>query len=380
MAVSPPPPGSGGTESQLLDQALQDYQAGRFESSLEDCDRALDCDPLLADAHNLRGVVLEQLGRHEEAVDAYWTALELDRDHHEAALNLRELAVELAEAAPEEAGSVGDEETGSLPGRILASDPAIALAQRHLARAQDAYDQGRFGATLAGCRLALALDPELGEAHNLKGLALEEFGRLGQAAESYRQAFSLDPDLYVALDNYRELEQELVETRHLVAVATFVHPLDAHIARGCLEGGNIASFIADESMVTLNHFWSVAMNGVKLLVTKENTSLALEILSCEPDADERQEREAEMKDLCPACGSRCTGYETYNLGVAYLASALMYMPLLWSKVLFVLLLPVFLVLIPRRAWVCGSCGHIWKAALQPVPQSPDGEAKQTLDQ
>ncbi len=69
----------------------QDYQRALAES---DAAIALG-QSFLADAHNLRAVVLEELGRNEDAIQAYSVALRLDPGCREVAENLLELEREL---------------------------------------------------------------------------------------------------------------------------------------------------------------------------------------------------------------------------------------------------------------------------------------------
>jgi tetratricopeptide (TPR) repeat protein len=67
-----------------------------YPEALEACDAAIErarC--LLADAYNLRGIVLEELDRPDDAEEAYRTALEIDPSFQEAADNLRDLEADL---------------------------------------------------------------------------------------------------------------------------------------------------------------------------------------------------------------------------------------------------------------------------------------------
>ena len=156
-----------------------------------------------------------------------------------------------------------------------------------------------------------------------------------------------------------ELQAALAERRCPATVATFLHPVDAHIARGKLEEAGIPSFLADEEIVALNYFWSNGFHGIKLQVTQENASKAIEVLLCEPEAGEYELGEKDGQIQCAQCGSYRTRYETYNLKLVYLASLLIALPFP-AKMFLVLLLPVFLLLIPKQAWSCQSCGHTWK--------------------
>ena len=82
---------------QYLELAYASEEQSEFETALEECDAAIRVDPRLADAHNLRGVILEELGRREEAVLAYHEAIRLDSGFREARENLRDIEAELKE-------------------------------------------------------------------------------------------------------------------------------------------------------------------------------------------------------------------------------------------------------------------------------------------
>ena len=343
-----------------LQHAFEQYDAGRFEVALRSCDKALHHYPSLPDLYNLRGALLEKLNRPHEAVDAFWRALELAPDLNEARKKLRDLAVEWARR-PSADTPTPEGGAGEPPARgLFRRDPEAEIAALHLEHAFKAYDDGRYEAALTSSILTLALDPDSAEAHNLRGLALEELDRPDAAVEAYRQAFRLDDSFEEARENRLELQAVLAERRGPVTVAAFLHPLDAHIARGILEGAGIPSFLADEEIAALNYFWANGFHGIKLQVTRENADEAREVLRGEPVGDERELGEKDGQRQCERCGSYHTRYETYNLKLAYLATLLAFFPLLDVKALFVLLLPIFLFLIPRRAWVCRSCGHIWK--------------------
>ena len=344
-----------------LQHAFEQYDAGRFEVALQSCDKALPSHPSPASVYNLRGALLEELDRPGEAIDAYWTAIDLDPGFDQARQNLRALAVERARH-PSEDISVQEDGAGEPPVRhIFRQDPEAAIAELHLGQAFKAYDDGRYEAALRSCILALVLDPDSAEAHNLRGLVLEELDRPIAAVEAYRQAFQLDRSFAEARENQVELEAVLAERRSPLTVATFLHPLDAHVARGILEGAGIPSFLAHEEIVALNYFWANGFHGIKLQVTAENAEEAREVLLGEPD-DEHELGEEDGQPRCARCGSYHTRYETYNIKAAYLATLLAFFPLLDVKAIFVLLLPIFLFLIPKRAWVCQSCGHSWKVS------------------
>jgi tetratricopeptide (TPR) repeat protein len=79
---------------QHLEQAYLAEEEDDFENALRECDLALQFAPNWAEAHNLRGIVLEALGRAEEAIAAYREAIRLDPGFDDARQNLREATAE----------------------------------------------------------------------------------------------------------------------------------------------------------------------------------------------------------------------------------------------------------------------------------------------
>jgi len=80
-----------------LDQALKLYQETEdFETGLAECDTALKLNPFLVEAHNLRGLLLEKLGKPLKAISTYKKALSLDPDFSWAKENLENLRAEFA--------------------------------------------------------------------------------------------------------------------------------------------------------------------------------------------------------------------------------------------------------------------------------------------
>jgi len=75
---------------QHLERAYARTDAGELEDALRECDRAIEMIPEWAEAHNLRGLVLDEMGRVEEAIAAYEEAVRLDAGLVEAVENLAE--------------------------------------------------------------------------------------------------------------------------------------------------------------------------------------------------------------------------------------------------------------------------------------------------
>ncbi len=82
--------------SDRLNEAFALEAKAEYEAAVSACDAAIEMGrSFLAEAYNLRGLLLEETGRREDAVGAYEKALEMDPNLEPAALNLRELEDEL---------------------------------------------------------------------------------------------------------------------------------------------------------------------------------------------------------------------------------------------------------------------------------------------
>ncbi|MDA8678547.1 tetratricopeptide repeat protein, partial [Luminiphilus sp.] len=68
---------------------------------------------------------------------------------------------------------------------------------------------GKLAEAEASCRKAIALKPDLAEAHSNLGFTLQELGRLDEAEASYRQAIALKPDGAKAHSNLGNTLKEL---------------------------------------------------------------------------------------------------------------------------------------------------------------------------
>jgi len=67
----------------------------RLDEALTECDRAVEIAPGMAQARTMRGLVLERLGRTQEALAAYRRAVDLDPVHLDARNHLRTLEAQM---------------------------------------------------------------------------------------------------------------------------------------------------------------------------------------------------------------------------------------------------------------------------------------------
>jgi tetratricopeptide (TPR) repeat protein len=230
-------------------------------------------------------------------------------------------------------------------------------AGHHLEQAIRYFDDtDEFNKALAECDAAIEIDPSLAEAHNLRGMILEEMDEPLKAIAAYKDALEIDPEYTEAQDNLSGLRDELADDSGLVTLATYSHPLEAHIVKGRLESEGIWSFVADENMVVANWLYSNAVGGVKLQVREEDVENAQRILADGPgeidweEGEEGEEREIDEGDVenepeqCPICDSHRIRYEKFAKRPLFLSWFLLGFPI------------PFL----RGEWVCQDCEYSWK--------------------
>ncbi len=80
------------------DRTIAYQESGELDKALEECDEALNIDWESAYIYNLRGIILEGLGRLREAAKAYKKAIELDPEFEEAGENMQVLVSKLGES------------------------------------------------------------------------------------------------------------------------------------------------------------------------------------------------------------------------------------------------------------------------------------------
>lgn len=167
----------------------------------------------------------------------------------------------------------------------------------------------------------------------------------------------------------------------LVTVARFSHPHESHVWRARLESEGISCFIADEHTISAYWFYSNAVGGVKLQVSRADVDEAEAILAAsheeaaesleahwsELDAqtqkpamparapalqyDETPDEDAEPAEAeptrCPRCDSTEVYYEKFSRPMIFLSILLLGIPLPFLS----------------RRWTCRNCELTWKMKL-----------------
>jgi tetratricopeptide (TPR) repeat protein len=140
-----------------------------------------------AEAHYLRGQMLEDQGLLERAAESFARAIALDPKFADAHNDLGQVLLRLGRT---------DAAIASCR-RALALRPRFAAALGNLANAERA--RGELAAAIAGYRRVIALEPGLAEAHRNLGSALLEAGEREAAIHSLQTAVALRPEFAAAV-------------------------------------------------------------------------------------------------------------------------------------------------------------------------------------
>lgn len=177
------------TSRELFESAQINYDNDiNLEQALANCEMSIKYDPNFAEAHNLRGLILDELGENKKAISAYRKALKLNPMLEDARANLADAEAEL--------GSIDLEETESEVEETFqkAAEDTSVPAEDSLQKAQRLYDlDTNLEEALSAVNLSLEQNPNSAEAVNLRGLILDELGRTDEAIASYREALKIDP-------------------------------------------------------------------------------------------------------------------------------------------------------------------------------------------
>ncbi len=169
--------------------------AEALESQDRDAEAVVALDRAIAQRDRFEGalinaaVLLQKMGRLEEAASRYRQVLEIAPDAVAMHNNLGNVLQALGRHAEAEASCR----------RALELDPALPEAHFNLGNILQAL--GRASESEACLRRTLELRPDYREAHTGLGNALRDLGRVDEAQTSFRCALALDPDDRDARDN-----------------------------------------------------------------------------------------------------------------------------------------------------------------------------------
>jgi tetratricopeptide (TPR) repeat protein len=288
-----------GQAADLLQEALADEERSaplwskygvvmrrmnRHDDALNAFTRAVELDPRQAWTHNGRGLALSALGRHDEALAEYQRAAELNDEDIWYRYNQGDALMALNR--PHDA-AIALEAAVRLDAKHAESWAKLGQAYRRLSRQQDAihaYDQ------------ALALQPHYGWAWNGRGLALEDLKRREEALASYERALQEDDHIVWYHNNYIDLLLDVGRKADALAaseraVAALPNSAMAWARLGLAQRRNSLYAEAVESYqhaITLDSRYGWAWNGLGLAHNALNqfddaADAFRSAITCDPD-------------------------------------------------------------------------------------------------
>jgi tetratricopeptide (TPR) repeat protein len=305
---------------ECLIEAYRLVDEGRLGGAAQKCERVLEQVPNWAEANRLYSRVLEQMGFVAKA-----------RMFYERAARPDALSCDVPHPLPQQ-------ESQSLD--ILAG--SSYRPQEILNTARAAWRAGKLGSALRACESALAFDAHWAEAHNLRGLVLDDLDRPEDAAAAYLEAVRRDPSFAEARYNLFKAGVAVEDDgdfANLVAIRAFLFASEAEIARGRLEAEEIPAIIIQGEIVDMNLLLSNAVDGVKLCVRVQDAQKARAVF-------DRDMAVVGPDRRCPQCGSGWVRHKGH-------------MPP-WGYGLIQL---VRMLLVGKNRWTCRQCGASWREKL-----------------
>ena len=205
-------------------------QVGNKETAVELILKALAISPKYAVAHYSLGNVLKSLGRIDDAISHYQKAIGITPDYIDAYNNLGntfyglgqyneavfhfQTALKLNPSSATTHNNLGSalkklgrqEEAIAHYGKAIDIDPDYADAHSNIGNILK--ELGQFEQAVAHCQKAVDLNPGHPEAYNNLGNALRKLGQMNEAMASYRKAIDLKPESAEALSNLGTMLRE----------------------------------------------------------------------------------------------------------------------------------------------------------------------------
>ena len=202
------------TITEKLAAALKHHHAGELQAAENGYRQLLQISPNQPDALHLLGVIAQQVGRHDAAIDCI--------------------------------------------SRAIAANSRVAAFHGNLGTAYDSTSS--FDEAIASYRRAIELDPAYTDAHYNLGITLRKLAKLDEAADCFRRAIELKPDFGDAHNNLgatlaEQGQSSAAETALLRALELVPNHAEAHRNLGslcCEQGQHDASVAHLQRAVEIN--------------------------------------------------------------------------------------------------------------------------------
>jgi tetratricopeptide (TPR) repeat protein len=157
-------------------------ELGRYQDAVEAFKQAIRIKPDYAEAHCNLGVAYGKLGRWQEAIEAFSQAIKIKTDYAEAHYNLGVAYGKLGRY----------QEAVEAYKQAIRIKPDYAEAYYNLGVAYG--ELGRYQEAVESYKQAIRIKPDYAEAHYSRGVAYNSIGRYQDAVEPYKQAIRIKPD------------------------------------------------------------------------------------------------------------------------------------------------------------------------------------------
>ena len=194
--------------------------AGNYQEAAKSLRLAIRLDPNHPDAHNNLGNALAEMGKLDEAIEAYRRAIALHPEEAIAAGSHNNLGIVLVEKGQWEEGikfycrAIRLDPNFSSPYqnlRKVLAQKGVDVRNLDIAYRQNAdalgelatilYSQGQLEGALACLRCQVELNPKNVASYNNLGGVLADLGRLKEADEAFQRAIQLDPSDSMTYNN-----------------------------------------------------------------------------------------------------------------------------------------------------------------------------------
>ena len=176
-------------------------QIGKLDQAVQAFEQIISLNPNQANAYFNMGNALKDQGKLEEAIVAYNKALAIKPDY-EAALNNVVVALK-------NLGKTGEKRLKKV---LETYNKAQALkaenSNSYFSRALALQEQGKLEEAIDAYNKALAIEPEYAEAYSNMGNVLKDHSKLEEAIEAYNKALAIKPDYAEAYSNMGVTLQE----------------------------------------------------------------------------------------------------------------------------------------------------------------------------
>jgi len=191
-------------------------QIGKLEEAIEAYNKAIELKPDYADAYNNMGAALKDQGKMDKAIEAYNKSIVFKSNYPEAYYNIglilkdqgkldeaieaynKSIALkpDYADAYNNMGNALKDQ--GKLDKAIEAYDKALSLKPNNAViysnMGNALQDQGKMDKAIEAYNKSIVLKPDYADAYNNMGNALQDQGKLDEAIEAYNKSIALKPD------------------------------------------------------------------------------------------------------------------------------------------------------------------------------------------